>query len=137
MRIADGVVDHYLSTENYRHLAYAWKNYRYIAGTVNSSKKTLDDQVLDPFEIQPGWFEIILPSMQLVRTSAVPLAFQAKADFTLTKLHLGNGLKVRRNRKRWYEDYRDKGLPMHLLEEYAPLVADAVAKWLATGKPLP
>lgn len=137
MRIADGVVDHFLSKENHRRLAYSWKNYRYIAGTVNSSKKKLDDQVLDPFEVQPGWFEILLPSMQLVRTAAVPVPLQAKADTTLTKLKLGNGLKVRRNRKRWYEDYRDKGLPMNLLEEYAPLVADAVQRWIATGQPLP
>ena len=72
MWIADGAVDHFLSRKHHRHLAYSWDNYRYIAGTVNSSKKALDDQVLDPFEIQDGWFEVLLPSMQLVTTPALP-----------------------------------------------------------------
>ncbi len=137
MRIADGAIDHFLSKENHRRLTYNWNNYRYIAATVNSSKKNLDDQVLDPFEVQTGWFEVLLPSMQLVRTAIVPNALRAKADATLTKLNLANGPKVRRNRKRWYEDYRDNGLPMNLLEEYAPLVAEAVRRWNGTGQPLP
>jgi hypothetical protein len=88
MRIADGAVDHYLSKKFHRDRAYDWNNYRYISTSVNSSKGNLDDKVLDPFEIQPGWFEVQLPSMLLKRTSSVPPAFQAKADFTIKKLRL-------------------------------------------------
>lgn len=138
MRIADGAVDHYLSKKSFRHKAYDWSNYRYISGSVNSSKGTHDNKVLDPFEIQPGWFEVHLPSMQLRRTALVPPALHAKADFTLKQLRLGNGYKVRRNRRRWYEDHRDRGLPLANLADYAPLVAEAVTKWINTkGLPLP
>jgi len=136
MRIADGAVDHYLSKKHHRSRAYDWSNYRYISPSVNSSKRNQDDNVLDPFDIKPGWFEVQLPSMLLRRTSSVPPAFQAKADFTIKKLRLVSGHKVRRNRRGWYEDYKN-GLPMAFLQKYAPLVAEAVAKWEATGAPLP
>ena len=78
MRIEDGHVDHYLSKDNHRHLAYTWNNYRYIAGSVNSSKKNHDDAVLDPFEAGQGWFEVILPSMQLIRTAQIPTQLLAR-----------------------------------------------------------
>jgi len=137
MRIADGAVDHYLSKENHRRLAYSWNNYRYIAGTVNSSKKKRDDTMLDPFEVQPGWFEVQLPSMQLIRTDQVPQDLRAKADFTLTKLHLRNGIKVRRNRKRWYDDYKANKVTRDGLRDYAPLIAAAVERLEANHQPLP
>ena len=138
MRIADGAVDHYLSKKFHRNRAYDWNNYRYISTSVNSSKQNHDADVLDPFDVQPGWFEVQLPSMLLRRTSLVPPAFQAKADFTIKKLRLVSGRKVRRIRRAWYEDYK-KGLITDAgLAAYAPLVAEAVTKWkLTKGLPLP
>ena len=137
MQIEDGAVDHFLSKKKHPRLAYTWSNYRYIAATVNSSKGNLDERVLDPFEVQTGWFEILLPSMHLVRTAAVPVPLQAKADFTIKRLWLIKGIKVRRNRLRWYEGYKRGRITLAGLREYAPLVADAVEKWEATGVPLP
>jgi hypothetical protein len=93
--------------------------------------------VLDPFEIQDGWFKVILPSMQLIRTPNIPANMRTKAGFTLTKLKLANGIKVRRNRKRWYEDYKNGKITIVGLEDYAPLIADAVKALLASGQPLP
>lgn len=138
MRIADGAVDHYLSKTKHRKRAYLWTNYRYISPSVNSSKGTHDKKVLDPFKIQPGWFEVQLPSMLLRRTALVPPAFQAKADFTLKQLRLVSGHKVRRNRRAWYEDYKKGLITQAGLAAYAPLVAEAVTKWINTkGLPLP
>lgn len=137
VRIADGAVDHYLSTKNHRSLAYEWTNYRYIATSVNSSKGNHDAAVLDPFHIQDGWFEVILPSMQLVATDRLPPSLAAQADFTIKQLKLANGYKIRKIRRGYYEDHKFKGLPLNLLREYAPMVADAVAKWKTTGRDLP
>jgi hypothetical protein len=138
MRIGPGAVDHYLSKKFHRDRAYDWSNYRYIAPCVNSSKGNKDDKVLDPFEIEPGWFEVQLPSMLLKRTALVPSHLQAKADFTIKELRLVSGHKVRRYRRGWYEGYK-KGLITDAgLAAYAPLVADAVTKWINTkGLPLP
>ncbi len=139
MRIQSGTVDHFLSKNKAanRHLVYEWANYRHAAPTLNSSKKELDAQVLDPFEVQPGWFEVLLPSMQLIRTAAVPVHLQAKADFTLEKLKLVSGPKVRRNRFRYYEDFKKGKLTFPGLQDYAPLIADAVARLQANNQPLP
>ena len=136
MRIADGAVDHYLSKKFHRDRAYDWNNYRYISPTVNSSKRNQDNKVLDPFDVQLGWFEVLLPSMLLRRTALVPAALQARADFTIKKLL--NSQKARRNRRVWYEDHKLRNLPLPNLAEYAPLVSAAVSDWIATkGLPLP
>lgn len=136
MRIGDGAVDHYLSKLHHRHLAYEWSNYRYIAPTANSGKKNWDAAILDPFHIQPGWFEVQLPSMLLVPTPALPQNLAQMAAFTIEKLHL-NGSKIRRNRIRWYQDYKDKGLPLENLADFAPLIASAVQELQKQGRPLP
>jgi hypothetical protein len=132
MWISDGEVDHYLSKKNRPDLAYEWSNYRYIAGSVNGSKGNHDDKVLDPFEIQEDWFEVLLPSMQLIITDQIPEELRVKANFTITQLHLDDGKKVVRCRQRWYESYKN-GMPLTELEKYAPLIANAVKKWEAAG----
>lgn len=136
MWIAEGEVDHFLSKKNNPKLAYEWSNYRYIAGSVNRTKGNHDANVLDPFEIQDGWFEVILPSMQLILTDQFPTALKEKASFTLEQLRLREGAKVVRCRLRWYESFKN-GMPMSELEKFAPLVAKAVKKLLDAGLSLP
>ncbi len=69
MYMHDGAVDHFISWENCKetapHLAYEWSNFRFIAPSLNSKKGTLDDQLLDPFEVQDDWFEVEIPSFVL------------------------------------------------------------------------
>jgi hypothetical protein len=139
MRIQSGTVDHFYSKAlpTNRCLVFEWSNYRYAESSVNSSKKNYDDKVLDPFEIKAGWFGVDLPSMLLICTPQLPAHLKAKAVFTLEKLHLEGGSKVRRNRKRWYDDYKSGKINMTGLEDYAPLVADAVKKLEAAQQPLP
>jgi hypothetical protein len=137
MWIAEGEVEHYLSKKNHPDLSYEWSNYRYISGSVNSSKKNHDDKILDPFEVGDGWFEVLLPSMQLVITAQIPSAVRSKAEFTLCKLHLRDGKKVVRNRQNWYQKFKDGQITLAGLESVAPLVADAVSKLQAAGLPLP
>ena len=121
-----GTVDHYLSCENHRILAYEWNNYRYAAQWVNSSKGTLDEQVLDPFEVEENWFQLLLPSMQLVLTDHIPSDKRKKAEDTLEKLHLQNGEAVIRQRLAWYQLYQDGLLTLEGLEQRAPLIARAI-----------
>jgi hypothetical protein len=100
-----GTVDHYLSWITHRHLAYEWSNFRFASHILNSMKRTANDTVLDPYVVQPGWFEIILPSLQLRLTDRVPPAYRAKAAFTLERLKLGDGEKIVRWRQLYYERY--------------------------------
>ncbi|MFM5982390.1 MAG: hypothetical protein ACKO9I_18020 [Sphaerospermopsis kisseleviana] len=128
-----GTVEHFLSCENYRHLAYEWSNYRFASGWVNSSKGTLDNQVLDPFEVENDWFEILLPSLQLVVTDKVPPEKLEKAEFTLKRLRLQNGSQVMRQRQVWYDLYCAGSIDLEGLEKMVPLIARAVKKQQANS----
>lgn len=123
-----GTVDHYMSCNTHRGIAYDWDNYRYSAGWINSSKGTADDAVLDPFEVGDDWFEIILPSLQLRGTDNIPLHYREKAEFTLDRLHLRNDERVMRQRRRWMEMYEQKKLTLDGLREVAPLLAKAIER---------
>lgn len=126
MYVAVGSIDHYQSTKHRRDLAYEWKNYRFIDEWVNKSKQTIDQAVLDPYEVRDGWFEIQLPSLQLVVTSKVPAKHRARAEFTLKRLHLRDDERVIRQRDAWYQMFKDGKLTLDGLAEVAPLIAAAV-----------
>lgn len=124
-----GTVDHYVSVDENRALAYEWSNYRYAAAWINSSKQTLrSDQMLDPFEIGDGWFEIILPSLQLRVSSTVPAPLKAIAEFVVKRLHLRDDERVIRQRRAWYELYEAGKLNLKGLHDMAPLIAAAVER---------
>lgn len=123
-----GSVDHYLSCKKHRHLSYKWSNYRFVEQSLNSSKSTADDTVLDPFKVGPGWFEVVLPSLQMQVSATIPSNMKAKADFTLRRLKLGNGEKVIRWRRAWYKLYQEGKLDLAGLRDVAPLIADAVVR---------
>lgn len=126
-----GTVDHYLSWKNHPKLAYEWKNYRFASSVLNASKKNADNTVLDPYEVGPEWFEIILPSLQMMVTDAVPPAYRAKAEYTLNRLKLRDGERMIRWRRSWYEMYQAGKLTLDGLRSVAPLIAAAVDKKIA------
>jgi len=123
-----GTVDHYRSWKNHPDLAYEWSNYRFASETLNNCKRNADATVLDPYEVGSGWFEVLLPSLQMVVTSTVPRNVRAKAEFTLRRLKLCDGERVIRWRQRWYELYRRGHIDIDGLAQVAPLLAEAVRK---------
>jgi hypothetical protein len=124
-----GTVDHFESWDKDRSRAYDWSNYRYAAGWINSSKKTIPaSQILDPFEVGDDWFSIILPSLQLVVSEAIPDEFIDRAEFVLKRLHLRDDERVLRQRREWYRMYQEGGLSLKELWLKAPLIAAAVAR---------
>lgn len=137
MYIPEGTVDHYLSYKNYPHLAYEWSNYRFASASLNSSKGKHDDKVLDPYEVGQNWFEIILPSLQMQVTGAIPKKYRQKAEFTLKQLKLRDGEKIIRQRRQWYLMYKEGKITLEGLRMMAPLIAAAVDKVLLAGDPVP
>lgn len=125
---AVGSVDHFLSCRNHLARAYEWSNYRFASAWINSSKQNADDQVLDPHEVEDGWFEILLPSLQLILTDAVPPERRAQAEYTLRRLHLRDDERIVRQRRAWYQMYQEGTLTLEGLNELAPLIARAVEK---------
>jgi hypothetical protein len=129
-----GTVDHFISFKSRPDLAYEWDNYRLASGPLNASKQNADAAVLDPYEVREGWFEIILPSLQLRATPLVPAALREKAEFTLTRLQLRDGERVIRWRQAWYAMYQSGRLNIDGLRQVAPLIADAVVREQSASK---
>ncbi len=123
-----GSVDHYLSWHEHPEGAYDWDNYRFAEEWMNKSKQNADERVLDPFEVRDGWFEILLPSLELVVTDSVPAGKRRRAEYTLTRLHLRDDERVLRQRQGWLQMYRDGKLTLDGLQQVAPLIAVAVRK---------
>jgi hypothetical protein len=122
-----GTVDHFVSCDEDRSKAYDWSNYRYASGWLNSSKQHLKSkELLDPFAVQDGWFKLILPSLQLVASEAVPSDLRAKVEFVLNRLHLRDDERVIRQRREWYRMYQDGELTLEGLRKKAPLIARAI-----------
>ena len=81
-----GTVDHFVSFHEDRSKAYEWCNYRYSAGWVNSSKQNLcSTDLMDPLSVEEGWFEILLPSLQLKVSDSIPSEFRQLAKDTATR----------------------------------------------------
>jgi 5-methylcytosine-specific restriction endonuclease McrA len=58
-------VDHMFPKSETWDQVYEWKNYRLACGLMNSRKNDARD-VLDPFEIQDGWFALEFTGYQVV-----------------------------------------------------------------------
>lgn len=126
MRTFDGQVDHYRCQRDHRHLTYEWFNYRYCSSVINSRKGARD--VLDPYEVEDHWFEILFPSLQMVLTSAVPEHERERAGRTLACLGLRNDEFIIRQRTEWLEMYEAGELSLDGLKRVAPLLADMVER---------
>ena len=124
----NGTVDHFLSRNHHRHLSYEWSNFRYVSHWLNSSKQALDAQVLDPFDVQDEWFEIVLPSLVMRLTKCVPARVRPLAEFTLRRLQLDDGDRVYDQRKIYYDEVVETGHPIAWLERFAPMLATAVRR---------
>lgn len=137
MHIMRGQVDHFVPCATLKktgrdELAYEWSNFRYIEGWINQKK--LSAAVLDPFVVQDGWFEISLPSLQLLPTDKIPNEYREIATFTLKRLGLRDHEVVVRYREGWFTLYREKKLTLDGLRQRAPQIAEAVERDLSVGK---
>ncbi len=121
-----GTVDHFRSYKANPSLAYEWANYRYASAWINSAKKAND--VLDPYEVGEGWFEVLLPSLQLVSTDKVPPEYRALVERTLKCLPLSHDERVLKLRRGWYKQYIQGKLSLDGLRDHAPLIAAAEEK---------
>jgi hypothetical protein len=129
-----GSVDHHLSVKVRRDLTYEWDNYRFCQEWLNKSKRNEDQAVLDPYEVEEGWFEIALPSLTLRATEKIPRDLRARAERTLDRLHLRDDERVLRQRREWYRMYQEGELSLAGLRRKAPLIAAAVDKQKTTRK---
>lgn len=128
-----GTVDHYIckSSRHGRDLAYEWSNYRFASSLMNQRKGTWNARILDPFEVGHGWFEILLPNLEMVLVEErIPAERRDDVKFTLETLRLDDDEEVLEIRRHWYEMFSTGDLTLRRLDQNAPLIARAVRKRL-------
>lgn len=113
-----------------RALVYEWSNYRFADKEINKAKDILPAGILDPLEVSDGWFEILLPNLEMIMTDDVPQGSRGDARATLRQLGLGDGDAILRIRRGWYEQFTDGETTLKHLSRHAPLIARAVKKRL-------
>ena len=117
--------DHFVAKQSAKlEDAYAWENYRLASGRMNSRKSTFSD-VLDPFEVEDGWFVLELAGFQLKPGRHLDESLKAKVRDSIDRLGL-NDYDCRERRRRHYEEHREGLIKFAILERYAPQVAMAV-----------
>lgn len=126
----NGTVDHLHCYKHAPNLTYEWSNYRYATGWVNSSKQDkAPGTFMDPCDVEDGWFEVILPSLELVVVrERVPPQLLALAQDTLQNLPIGRHPRVLRARRVYYEMYLNEKITLDQLRIFAPQIATAIVK---------
>lgn len=128
MRDPTGTVDHFIPWSQLRGTpdawrAYDWDNFRYSVAWFNSSRR---GPVPDPYLVDESWFELRLPSLELVVTDAVPASERPAVDNVMRWLR--DDRRVMKARQMWYRLYCDGKLSLAGLDQTAPLIAAALRR---------
>ncbi|AUX25812.1 uncharacterized protein SOCEGT47_063640 [Sorangium cellulosum] len=120
-------VDHFIPKSTNWRLVYEWSNYRLSAACVNAAKGVLD--VVDPFEVHAGWFELNLATLHVQRGRGAPSAQHTKIDNTLPLLNLR---ECRQQREEYVTRYQlgpgNKGIDLAYLAHRAPFIASELRR---------
>jgi hypothetical protein len=130
-----GTTDHYIPWARVRntpqaHQAYQWTNMRYAVDWFNRDRKATP--VPDPYTVGDDWFELLLPSLELVATENVPAAELPKVQAAL--YWLAKHENVMSARAAYWTEYTthdrsgNPNLSFEALERRAPLIARALRK---------
>jgi 5-methylcytosine-specific restriction endonuclease McrA len=112
-------VDHFFPKSQSWDQVYEWSNYRLCCTQINAKKGTHPD-VVDPFLVQPDWFELELVGFQVVPGKGLDAFTRSSVQATIIRLDL-NGF--RRHRERDAEDYWRGDIKYNILQRESPLVA--------------
>ena len=124
-------VDHFKPKSKYQHLAYEWLNFRLATQQVNTYKG--EAQVLDPFEIESGWFVLDIGTFEVKANPDLDDDLRSRIETTILHLRLNEDPTFIRAREEYHDLYHglktDRSgvprapLPFDWLESECPLVA--------------
>lgn len=113
-------VDHFVPKSMRLDLAYEWTNYRLAFSLMNSRKKAFED-VLDPFTLDAGTFELGLSMERIRPASGLPAARTQAAQATIDRLKLNDAI-CRKIRLRHWTKYIQGKISSDELREQSPFV---------------
>lgn len=114
-------VDHFIPRSVRPDLAYEWTNYR-LSSLLMNARKGYHQDVLDPFELQPDWFVLDFPSLQIKPNPALPASDARRVMDTIERLKLNDETCVG-SRYRYVRDFCDGLIDFAYLRRDAPFIA--------------
>ena len=125
--VGPGTLDHFLPKMQFPQLAYEWSNYRLASERANQRK---DDQigVLDPFTIDPHFFELRFPACQVVPGHALPCNLLAAAEQTIDLLKLNDDDNLVQERCDVIMLFRNGEVTFQFLARRYPFIAVELAR---------
>jgi uncharacterized protein (TIGR02646 family) len=121
-----GCVDHFQPKSARPDLAYEWSNYRLSHPKLNSYKGE-STEVLDPFNIDDGWFTLDFANCFVKPNTTIPQPLQDQVAKTIEILKLNKDDTLVQQRFDLLRDY-SKGYPMEILEERYPFIASELKR---------
>ena len=103
---------------------YEWSNYRLCCARLSSRKRHFGD-VLDPFLVKTGWFQLELVGFQALPDPQLSQALRNQVQATIDRLALND---FRRRRASDAEDYWGKGISLQVLRRESPFVAEELRR---------
>jgi 5-methylcytosine-specific restriction endonuclease McrA len=114
-------VDHMIPKSQRWDLVYEWKNYRLACARMNSRKGALST-VLDPFDVEDGWFQLDLDGYQVRPAPAVSHELRGRIQDTIDALKL-NDAELWRARGSYVQAFEEGAMDLEEIEARAPFVA--------------
>jgi hypothetical protein len=119
--IGSDSVDHFVPKTINPGLAYEWQNYRYASLRFNARKST--HVVLDPFQIEWGWFVLDFPSLLVKPHADLPKDLQEAINSTISVFRFNSDEGCVESRQHWLEAYCRYDISFTHLESRAPFIA--------------
>jgi 5-methylcytosine-specific restriction endonuclease McrA len=112
-------VDHFFPKSQSWDQVYEWSNYRLCCTQINAKKGTHPD-VIDPFLVQPDWFELELVGFQVLPGKDLDAPTRSRVQANIDRLDL-NAFK--NYREAAAEDYWRGDIKYNILQRESPFVA--------------
>jgi hypothetical protein len=119
-------VDHFAPRSRAWNKVYEWTNYRLACSRLNSRKRDFTD-ILDPFEVQTGWFQLELVGFQVLPAPELDVGLKRRIETTADRLGL-NDSDFCSARAQDAEHYWSEDVSLKVLREESPLVALELAR---------
>ena len=99
---------------------YEWRNYRLACSGMNSHKGAVA-KVLDPFEVEDGWFALELVAFQVVPGDRLADEVEVSVKDTIEQLRLNDSIYCDA-RAEYADNYWDGQIRLNHLTRHAPFV---------------
>ena len=119
-------VDHYEPKTVRPDLAYEWSNYRLAMDRINNNKGE-STRVLDPFQVQRGWFALDLATLYVRPGDGVIDPIRAQVEETISILRLNDDVWVD-IRFELLREFLDGNVSLEFLRRRYPFIADEIAR---------